>query len=81
MGRGGCLNLPNVTGQEAIRAFQRAGFALDRISGSHHVLKKVGHPFVLSVPVHGKKVLKSGTLRSLIRTAGLTVDEFCDLLD
>ena len=32
------------------------------------------------VPFHGGKDLKPGTLRSIIRQAGLTVDEFLDLL-
>jgi predicted RNA binding protein YcfA (HicA-like mRNA interferase family) len=36
---------------------------------------------VLAVPIHGKKAIKRGTLRSLIRAAGLTRDEFLELLD
>ena len=32
--------LPSVTGWEAIRAFEKAGFVVDRIRGSHHILKK-----------------------------------------
>ena len=73
--------MPSVTGDEAISAFGKVGFVLDRIRGSHHILKRAGHPYALSVPVHGKKTLKTGTLRSLIRDAGLTVEEFESLLD
>ncbi len=72
--------LPAVTGQEAIRAFEQVGFEVDRVSGSHHVMKKAEHPYRLSVPVHGRTDMKSGTLRRLIKDAGLTVEEFCDLL-
>jgi mRNA interferase HicA len=72
--------LPTVTGTEAIAALSRAGFETDRITGSHHVLKKAGHRFNLAIPVHGRRPLKRGTLRRLIRDAGLTVDEFCALL-
>jgi predicted RNA binding protein YcfA (HicA-like mRNA interferase family) len=68
--------LPTVSGSQAVKAFERLGFALDRVKGAHHVLVKPGHRFHLSVPVHGNDSLKRGTLRSLIRAAGVTVDEF-----
>ena len=71
---------PVAPGSEAIRAFQHAGFVLERIEGSHHHLKKPGHLYILTVPVHRKKALKRGTLRRLIRDSGLTVAEFNDLL-
>ena len=58
--------VPRVTGPEAIKAFEKAGFALDRISGSHHILKKPGHRYVLSVPVHRGKTIGVGLLTSLI---------------
>ncbi len=61
-----------------IKAFEKDGFHLHHITGSHHVLKKAGHPFSLSVPLH--KSLKAGALRSLIRAANLTVEQFCKLL-
>jgi predicted RNA binding protein YcfA (HicA-like mRNA interferase family) len=73
--------LPSVTGQEAIAAFEKAGFVVDRVSGSHHIMRRDGHPFVLTVPVHGNRNLKRGTLRSLIRAAGLTVEQFIELLN
>ncbi|MFO0802166.1 MAG: type II toxin-antitoxin system HicA family toxin [Gemmataceae bacterium] len=73
--------LPVVTGAEAIAAFERVGFSVARIDGSHHSMKRDGHRFVLTIPVHGRKPLKPGTLRSLIRAAGLTVDEFSEQLE
>lgn len=72
--------LPTVTGGQAVAAFVRAGFALARIDGSHHVLTRPGHRLNLSVPVHGNRPIASGTLRKLIRDAGLTVDAFIALL-
>jgi predicted RNA binding protein YcfA (HicA-like mRNA interferase family) len=73
--------LPVVSGRQVIQALSRAGFVIDRIVGSHHVLV---HPRdarrTVIVPVHGGRDLKRGTLRSIIRQAGLTVDEFSDLL-
>jgi predicted RNA binding protein YcfA (HicA-like mRNA interferase family) len=72
--------LPRISGHEAIRAFAKLGFSVDRVRSSHHVMKKDGHRNVLTVPVHGSDDLKPGTLRALIRAAGITVAEFCELL-
>jgi predicted RNA binding protein YcfA (HicA-like mRNA interferase family) len=55
--------LPAISGMQAIAAFCADGFVLDRISkSSHHILKKAGHEFVLSVPVHGNNSLKNPAL-------------------
>jgi len=72
--------LPVVSGREVIKALRTVGFEVVRVEGSHYILKKPGHPFNLSVPVHKGKPLKRGTLRRLIRDAGLTVEEFTDAL-
>lgn len=68
--------LPTVSGKQALNAFLSAGFILARTSASHHILKRVGHRFNLSIPIHGHSDLKPGTLRGLIRASGLSVDEF-----
>jgi len=49
-----------------------------RVSGSHHILKK--HPYSVTVPMHGSKPIKQGTLRNIIKQAGMTVDEFLEYL-
>lgn len=73
--------LPAVNGRETIRALERAGFVLVRIKGSHHVMEHPQHPTrTTTVPVHGAKALRKGTLRSILKQTGLTVDEFLDLL-
>lgn len=72
--------LPAVSAKEALAAFEKCGFVVVRTTGSHYIMKRPDHRFVLSIPIHGSTELKRGTLRSLIRTAGLTVQEFCDLL-
>lgn len=71
--------LPVLSGQQVRRAFEKDGWELARQKGSHMILVKAGSMATLSVPDH-KEVAK-GTLRSLIRAAGLTVEEFLDLLD
>ncbi|HZF13870.1 MAG TPA: type II toxin-antitoxin system HicA family toxin [Thermoanaerobaculia bacterium] len=70
--------LGNISGKEAAKAFRRAGWEAIGQVGSHLVLIKPGVRVNLSIPQH--KELSVGTLRALIRSAGLTVDEFLALL-
>jgi predicted RNA binding protein YcfA (HicA-like mRNA interferase family) len=71
--------LPVVSGREAARAFAKLGYREDRQTGSHLILRHQDPPHRrLTVPNH--KELAKGTLRSLIREAGLTVEEFQVLL-
>jgi len=70
--------LGNISGKEAAKAFQRAGWQPIGQVGSHLVLVKSGVKANLSVPQH--KELSTGTLRALIRSAGMTIDEFLALL-
>jgi len=71
--------LPSVGGRRAVRVFESFGWAVARQSSSHIIMTKGGHIATLSVPDHDP--VAKGTLRSLIRTAGLTVDEFVAALD
>ncbi len=68
--------LPRVSGAEAIRALERLGFAQARQRGSHVVLKREGPDQVVGcvVPMHPE--LAAGTLRSILKQAGVRVDEF-----
>jgi predicted RNA binding protein YcfA (HicA-like mRNA interferase family) len=73
--------LPTATGKRVVAALAKAGFVLDRVAGGHHVLTYPGHPTrTVTVPVHSGRDLKPGTLRAIIRQAGLTVEEFVELL-
>jgi len=71
--------LPAISGREVVSAFQLAGWQVARQSGSHIILTKTGTAIALSVPNH--RAIARGTLRSLIRKAGLTVDDFRALLE
>lgn len=72
-------SLPRISGKTALRAFVDDGWTLARQKGSHMVLIKGGSWATLSVPDH--RELAPGTLRSLIRASGLTVEEFLTLLN
>ncbi|MCU0500720.1 MAG: type II toxin-antitoxin system HicA family toxin [Anaerolineae bacterium] len=70
--------LGNISGKEAVRAFEKVGWQAIGQVGSHLVMVKPGIRVNLSIPQH--KELSVGTLRALIRNAGMTVDEFLSLL-
>lgn len=72
--------VPSISAKKAIKAFGKFGFEEVRRNGSHAVLKKDGHRFLLTIPVHGNKPLKRGLLRGQITTAGLTVEQFVEKL-
>ena len=66
--------LPVLNGRKVVRAFENLGWQVARQRGSHIIMVKDGEIATLSIPDH-REVAK-GTLRSLIRTAGITVEEF-----
>ena len=68
--------LPVLSGRKIVRTFERLGWELARQKGSHIILVKGGHPATLSIPDH--REVARGTLRSLIRRAGVTPEEFVD---
>jgi predicted RNA binding protein YcfA (HicA-like mRNA interferase family) len=65
--------LSNISGKQTVKIFEQFGYAVDHQTGSHIILWHESKP-ILSVPNH--KELAPGLLRSLIRQAGITVDEF-----
>jgi predicted RNA binding protein YcfA (HicA-like mRNA interferase family) len=72
-------SLPGLSGRDVVKAFAKDGWQMARQRGSHMILVKEGHMATLSIPDH--RELAKGTLRSLIRSSGLTVEEFVDLLN
>lgn len=57
-----------MTGKDVVRRLLAEGWELDRISGSHHIFKKGKR--TVTVPVHGSKDLKAGTLNNIQKQAG-----------
>lgn len=71
--------LPVVSGKDTLKVFQKIGYQFDHQTGSHMILRLVTPPFRrLTIPNH--KEIAKGTLRSLLREAGMTVEEFTKLL-
>ena len=73
------MKLPVVSGSGVVKAFAKLGYEVDEQHGSYIILRQSAPPHRrLSVPNH--RELAKGTLRAPIREAGLTVDEFVQLL-
>lgn len=72
--------LPVAKPGKVIKALERAGFVLDRVSGSHYHFTHPSDPALfVSVPYHTKD-LKTGTLAAIIKQTGMSIDEFRKLL-
>ncbi len=65
-------------GSSVSEHWERAGFLVRRQSGSHIIMRRTDPYAMVSVPNH--RAVKPGTLRKIIKDAGLTVDEFVELL-
>ena len=71
--------LPRISGREAVAVFRGLGYEVDRQRGSLIVLRQAQPPHRrLTIPDH--RELVKGTLRALIREAGISVEEFVALL-
>ncbi len=69
--------LPVLSGREVLKALSRLGYYVRDQRGSHVHLRHPTRP-PLTIPMHPE--IDRGTLRAIIRDAGLTVDEFLELL-
>ncbi len=70
--------LPVCSARQVLRVFECLGWKIHRQRGSHVSMHQDGNPILLLVPDH--KELDTGTLRSLIRDAGISVERFIELL-
>ena len=72
--------LPALRSKEVVRALEGAGFQTWRQKGSHLTMFRDKDRRALTIPIHFSKDVPKGTLRTIIRDAGLTVQEFVNLL-
>jgi len=71
--------VPSVRGERIVRALERAGFKVARVTGSHHIMR---HPDGrgTTVPVHQGRDVAKGTLRGILSDIGMTIEELQRLL-
>jgi predicted RNA binding protein YcfA (HicA-like mRNA interferase family) len=73
-------HLPSLKPKQVLKALERAGFAVDHVTGSHYILKHPLRPALrVTLPYH-RKDLKRGTVQAIVKQAGLTVEKFSALL-
>jgi predicted RNA binding protein YcfA (HicA-like mRNA interferase family) len=68
----------DLSGRDVRTALERVGFVFRRQSGSHMVLRRAEPYARVVIPDH--KQIRAGTLRRIIADAGMTVDQFMQLL-
>jgi predicted RNA binding protein YcfA (HicA-like mRNA interferase family) len=69
--------LPICSGRDAVKAFSRIGYVMDHQTSSHIILR---HPSQRRLTVPDHREVAKGTLRTLIREAGITKERFAELL-
>lgn len=78
--RGKYMRLPVLSGEDVVKLLGKAGYRPVRQRGSHKVVQKIEGSVTKTVVVPMHNELAKGTLRAIIRQAGLTVDEFIELV-
>ncbi|MBP3626234.1 MAG: type II toxin-antitoxin system HicA family toxin [Peptococcaceae bacterium] len=58
-----------MTGKELLRLLRKNGWSIERIHGSHHVLRKGEQ--TITVPIHGNSDMKKGLLLHILKQTGL----------
>lgn len=71
--------LPVVRAHELIRALERDGWFIARTTG-HHIMKHPDRPGSIPIPNHPNVKLKAGTLRGILKSAGITPERLRELL-
>jgi predicted RNA binding protein YcfA (HicA-like mRNA interferase family) len=73
------VKLPRVSGKQALEALLKIGFFVHRVHGSHYILKHQDTGFRITIPYH-RKTLAPKTLNTILKQAGISPDEFSELL-
>lgn len=72
--------LPVISGKEAVKAFSRIGYEVVRQKGSHIRMRDEKNVVHLPLTIPNHKVLKPGLVHSLVKQAGISIEEFRKLL-
>ena len=64
--------MKSISGKNLCKVVERNGWILKRVTGSHHIYTKQGITVILSIPVHGNRDLPIGTLKRILKDAGIT---------
>ncbi|HET6986371.1 MAG TPA: type II toxin-antitoxin system HicA family toxin [Kribbella sp.] len=67
--------VPSLSGEKVVAQLKKHGFRVDRINGSHHIMKNDADGRGTTVPVHGGRDVAKGTLRSILSDVDLSAEE------
>ena len=67
--------MKSVSGKALCKVVEHGGWELKRVTGSHYIYTKQGSEVILSIPVHGNRDLPTGTLKSIMKDAGLSEND------
>ena len=67
--------MKSISGKSLCKIVEKRGWILQRITGSHHIYQNSDFDKIISIPVHRNHDLKIGTLRALMKIAGLTEED------
>ncbi|MEU4293940.1 type II toxin-antitoxin system HicA family toxin [Kribbella sp. NPDC026596] len=67
--------VPSLSGEKVVAQLKKHGFRVDRVNGSHHIMKNDADGRGTTVPVHGGRDVAKGTLRSILSDVDLTPEE------
>ena len=71
--------MKSISGKNLCKVVERNGWILKRVTGSHHIYTKQGITVILSIPVHGNRDLPIGTLKRILKDAGIT-EKVCNFI-
>jgi predicted RNA binding protein YcfA (HicA-like mRNA interferase family) len=71
---------PAVSGKQLVKILEGQGWYLKRLRGSHHIMRHTDIADAIPIPVHGNQSIKRGTLGNILRTAGISRQDFDRLL-
>ena len=74
------MRLPSIHPRKLNKALAKIGWYKERQSGDAYIKYKEGHPNPVCVPYHRSKALKRGTLQAILKSAGVSREEFLKLL-
>lgn len=67
--------MKSISGKKLCKIVEKLGWKLKRVTGSHHIYTKEDQEVILVIPVHGNRDLPSGTLKRILKDAGLTEED------
>ncbi len=64
--------MKSVSGKQLCKVLEQHGWELKRVRGSHHVYAHPNRTGIVTIPIHGNRDLKAGTLHAIMKEAEIT---------